>query len=153
MNTHGGYGHNLPCDLHNEHVNKLFKDIIGNMGANFTEQASTRAARAVTSLAAMSARFDDQTGIHPEATAHSRKSDEDDVKQVVKVLKDIDALIIHSDRCHSKFTKISSNPLQSLKKGNLDLWIKEKIKQRMKFKGIREENISDIDTSDDGSEV
>ena len=52
VNTHGGYGHNIPCDLHNEHVNKLFKDIIGNMGANFTEQASTQAARAVTSLAA-----------------------------------------------------------------------------------------------------
>ena len=109
MNTHGG---NIPCDLHNEHVNKLFKDIIGNMGANITEQASTRAARVVTSLAAMSARFDDQTGVHPEATAHARKSDEDDVKRVVKVLKDIDTLVFHTDRCHSKFPKISSNPLK-----------------------------------------
>ncbi len=29
------HGRNIPCDLHNEHVNKLFKEI-----ANFTEVAS-----------------------------------------------------------------------------------------------------------------
>ena len=45
INTHGGPGHNIPCDLHNEHVNRLFKEIVGNMGANFTEQANTRAAQ------------------------------------------------------------------------------------------------------------
>ena len=44
INTHGGSDHNIPCDLHNEHINKLFKDAIGCMGANFTEQASTRPA-------------------------------------------------------------------------------------------------------------
>ncbi len=40
MNTRGSKGRNIPCDLHNEHVNKQFKDII--LGANFTEIASTR---------------------------------------------------------------------------------------------------------------
>ena len=39
-----------PCNLHNEHINKLYKDIIANMGVNFTESASTYAARAVPSL-------------------------------------------------------------------------------------------------------
>ena len=33
MNTHGGKGRNLPCDLHNEHVNRLYKQLIANMGA------------------------------------------------------------------------------------------------------------------------
>ena len=28
INTHGGDGHNIPCDLHNEHANKLFKHAI-----------------------------------------------------------------------------------------------------------------------------
>ena len=41
---------NIPCNLHNEHVNKLFKEMISNIGANFTEAVSTRAAQAVTSL-------------------------------------------------------------------------------------------------------
>ena len=30
INTHGGPGHNIPCDLHNEHLNKLVKSIINN---------------------------------------------------------------------------------------------------------------------------
>ena len=47
VNTHGGKGRNLPCDLHNEHVNR---QLIANMGANFTLSASTRAARAVSFL-------------------------------------------------------------------------------------------------------
>ncbi len=79
VNTHGGSGHNIPCDLLNEHVNRLFKDIVGNMGSNFTQEASTKAARAVSSLARMAKRFDDQTGIHPQATAHTHKSDDKDV--------------------------------------------------------------------------
>ena len=120
INTHGGLGHNIPCDLHNEHVNRLFKEIVGNMGANFTEQASTRAARAVTSLAKMSKRFDELTGIHPESTVHCRKSHQDDVKHVVNVLQRVDALTIHRGRYHSKFQKISSNPLKSLDRDKLD---------------------------------
>ena len=54
VNTHGGLRRNISSDLCNEHVNRPFKEIVGNMGAKFTEQASTQAARAVTSLAKMS---------------------------------------------------------------------------------------------------
>lgn len=150
VNTHGGLGRNIPCDLHNEHVNRLFKEIIGNMGANFTEQASTRAARAVSSLANMSKRFDDTTGIHPESTAHCRKSDED-VKHVVKVVQTVDALTIHSGRRHTKFPKVSSNPLIALDREKLHKWITRKIKEQMKFRVMREGNTSDPEASDDES--
>ncbi len=47
------------------------------MGANFSKAASTWAARALETL---SVSFDKQTGIHPLATAHSKRSDEKDVK-------------------------------------------------------------------------
>lgn len=50
VNTHGGPGRNIPPDLHNEHMNKLFKEIIASMGANLTENATRRAARSVTTL-------------------------------------------------------------------------------------------------------
>ena len=58
INTHGGLGRNIPCDLHNEHINKLYKNIISNMGANFTKTASTWAARSVSSLHRISMAFD-----------------------------------------------------------------------------------------------
>lgn len=34
VNTHGGLGRSIPCDLHNKHVNEVIKEIILNMGAN-----------------------------------------------------------------------------------------------------------------------
>ena len=86
VNTHGGKGRNIPCDLQNKHVNKLSKDIVANMGANFTEVASTRAARAVSSLERLALALDKHTGIHPEATAHSTREAEKDVKMVVDVV-------------------------------------------------------------------
>ena len=86
MNTHGGKGLNIPCDLHNEHVNKLYKEIIGNTGANFTKFASTHAARAVSSLERLSLGFERQTGIHQGETAHSRRSDAKDVQIVAEVV-------------------------------------------------------------------
>ena len=44
VNTHGGIGRNIPCDLHCEHMVRLFKDTVHNMGSNFSEQSSTRVA-------------------------------------------------------------------------------------------------------------
>ena len=58
INAHGGKGRNIPCDLHNEHINGLFKDIVCNMGSNFTQEASTRAARSVTSLERIAKMFE-----------------------------------------------------------------------------------------------
>ena len=32
VNKKGGLGRNIPCDLHDEHVNKLIKEIVQRMG-------------------------------------------------------------------------------------------------------------------------
>ena len=149
VNTHGGPGMNIPCDLHNEHVNKLFKEVISNVGANFTEVASTRAARAVTSLVHMAERFDSESGIHPEATAHTTMSDERDVMSVVKVLQQREVLKIHPGRSHSKFPKMSTNPLQSLNREKLHLWIRDKVKDYGKFHPIQGEILSDSEVSEE----
>ncbi len=113
--SHGGKGRNIPCDLHNEHVNKLFKDTIKNMGANFTKVASTRVARAVTTIGHMVELFDTETGIHPQTSTHSRKSDDEDVKKVVKALMEQKILTVQSTpRSHDAFSSMTANTLQSL---------------------------------------
>ena len=124
---------NKSCDLHNEHVNKLYKEIIGNMGAKFTEFASTRAARAVPSLERLALGFERQTGIHPEATAHSRRSDAKDVQIVVQVVLKARILEVIDDRCHSKFPNFSSYPLHRFDRDRVIIWIKKKAKQHSKI--------------------
>ena len=134
INTHGGSGNNLPCDLHNEHVNRLFKEIICNMGANFTEVSSTRAARSVSSLEKMAKTFDNQTTIHPEATAHSRKSDHNDVIIVVDIVMKSQLLeCTDRQRSHSSFSKFSADPLHKLNREAMKKWITKKAKDHLKF--------------------
>ena len=52
MNSKGGIIRNIPCDLHNEHVNRIpvFKEATGNMDSNFTQTSTTRVARSVIFL-------------------------------------------------------------------------------------------------------
>ena len=147
INTHGGQGRNLPCDLHNEHINKLFKDIISNMGPNFTKAASTWAARAVSSLHRISMAFDKQTGIHPEATAHNTRSDEKDVKIVVDVLQKSEVLNVIVNRSHRMFPKFSPDPLHKLNREHMIKWIKRKAKEYTRSETATV-NDSDSDTEE-----
>ena len=82
INTHGGLGRNIHCDLHNEHVNKLFKEIITNMGASLIDESMQRAARAVTTLHQARSNFDKQSGVPVGTSAHSTRPDDADVLRV-----------------------------------------------------------------------
>ena len=156
MNTHGGPGHNIPCDLYNEHVNRQFKEIIGSMGANFTEQWSTRAARCVTTLSSIAETFDQQTGIHPEATSHTTASNQDDVLSVASVIQSCDILNVRSGRNHSNFPHFAASPLNSLNRTDLESWIKQKIMEHNKLAFVSEVNEDineDSDTSEDDGDT
>ena len=83
INTHGGLGHIIPCDLHNEHLNKLVKSVITNQGPNFTEAAIQRAPRSVTTLQAVIAKFDQQSNVPPISNSYSTKSLEQKVVSTV----------------------------------------------------------------------
>ena len=74
------------------------------MGSNFTE-ASTIAARAVTSLTSISVTFDKITGIHPESVTHSTRTDMDDENKVFRVIKQSNVLSERKGRHHSNFPK------------------------------------------------
>ena len=68
----------------------------------------------MSSLERLALTFDKHTGIHPEATAHSTREDEKDVKMVVDVVLKARVLEEIQNRYHSKFPKFSRNPLHTL---------------------------------------
>lgn len=109
VNTRGGKGNNIPCDLFNEHLNKLFKEIIQNMDPNLTDKAMKRAARSVSALHEFIRIFDEQTHIPATSSAHTSRSDEDDVTQVVSVLLKNRIMEEKSGRKHSLFTNLEVN--------------------------------------------
>ena len=67
-------GKNIPCDLHNEHMNKLLKGIVANMGPNLTEVTLQRAARSVSTIHTVCENFEKQSGVPFVSSTHSTRS-------------------------------------------------------------------------------
>lgn len=84
MNTYGGLGNNISCDLANEHINKHVKEIVANMGPNFSEEALKRAAGSVTYVDKISHMYDKNSSVPTNPSHHSTKSSEKDIELVVK---------------------------------------------------------------------
>ena len=111
VNTRGGIGMNIPCDLYNEHINKLVKIIIQNMGPNLTEKALQRAVRCVSPLYAICKQFDAATHVPVITTAHSAKSDAQDIGKIVSLVLRQKLLVMVGPRKHQFFPNMKLNPL------------------------------------------
>ena len=63
VNIHGLPGKNVEADLHMEHINRIAKQSIRNLGANKTQKAIERVGRAVGTLDKVISHFDEENGI------------------------------------------------------------------------------------------
>lgn len=135
VNTRGGMGMNIPCDLYNEHVNKEVKIIIQNMGPNLTEKALKRAVRCVSPLQTICKGFDAATHVPTITSAHTRKSEMEDIGKVVKTVLQLRLLEIVGQRHHQCFPKIKMNPLDHWKRSDTLKWIEDKKRDYGKYKG------------------
>ena len=150
VNTRGGLGRNIPCDLYNEHVNKLIKQIIVNMGPNLTKEALQRSARSVSTLQRLCAQFDQTTDLPIEGGKHSTYRDAKDVSTVVSTVLSNNLLSVSDKkRQHTTFPKMNLNPLKSWSKSKCEQWIDKKKQDYLKFKGSLEEDSSDSDADSD----
>lgn len=147
INTHGGAGRNIPRDLFNEHINRLFKDAVQRMGANFTEQATTRVARSITFLEKLCTQFDARTRIAPVTSAHTTKEDKKDMQQVVNIVLQNKLLHVIPGCYHTNFPQMSYNPLNDLDWNKMKEWIKNKVLAQKRYQPLAEGDISDEDAA------
>ena len=135
VNTRGGMGHNIPCDLYNEHVNKLLKHIIASMGANLTAGSLQRAACSVSTLQAICKQFDRESDVAVGTVAHSTRADAEDVAKVTNTVLKLQLLQVTPGRAHLAFRKMRLDPLWNWRKEETKQWIEQKMKEFMKFNG------------------
>lgn len=154
VNTRGGLGNNIPCDLYNEHVNKMVKSIIQNMGSNLTETSLQRAVRCISPLHTICKNFDAATNIPVVTSDHKTKSEAMDIGKVVSVVLQHDLLKKQKDpRKHQFFPKISLNPLQQLERKNVKTWIEKKKKEYGMCKGKYRQREADLCDESDLSDL
>lgn len=146
INTRGGMGRNIPCDMFNEHINKLLKHVIASMGGNLTDEALRRAARSVSTLEAVCRQFDTCSGVPSVGHSHSTLSDVHDVGKVMKTVTERELFSTVSGRKHAGFRTISTNPLNGWDMEQTKEWIKKKKAQFLKYQGAVKEQSFDSDS-------
>ena len=72
VNTCGGKGHNIPLDLHMEHLNRVVKDHVSNLGANVAEKSILQCGQSLKGLMEACSNFDEQVNLHKSSTSHTK---------------------------------------------------------------------------------
>ena len=127
VNVHGQPGHNVPVDMHMEHLNKIAKCAFGFLGSNKTKKAITRIGQSIGTLSPVLDNFDEDNHIQDESRTRKRPTNQKDIELVVKELLKADSLKMKSTkRKHSHFPNPRDN-LRVKDKGELLQWLIDKL--------------------------
>ena len=124
VNTKGTCGHNIPMDLHLEHLNRLVKNSIQSLGPNRKGEAVVRCGKALGTIHTVLENFDQDNNIEPPSGAHSSPSYQKDLGKIVNELIKERALVEKSPRRHLSFPR-TSNILHSKPPVHIVTWLVE----------------------------
>ena len=136
VNVHGGTGRNIPVDLHNEHLNRMLKDSVGDMGANLSESAVVQRSKSLKGVMDIIHTFDLNTDIHTLSTDHTASSlnkDEDAVLMELIKSKVFDYI---PGRKHKTFANISPNVSGHINASNFFQWLQEQKDKIVKYQEL-----------------
>ena len=74
VNVHGGKGNNVPLDLHMEHLNRIIKDHVANLGPNVARKSIIQCSKSLSGIMKVLENVDTQLEVKPPSTRHSRAS-------------------------------------------------------------------------------
>ena len=86
INTQGGLGHNIPADLHMEHLNRVCKEAVSQLRANKTPQSISKMSRALGTIQIMTRNLEKLLAIAPVSMKHAKCSDDKDLILMVNEL-------------------------------------------------------------------
>ena len=133
VNTRGGLGHNIPIDLHMEHLNRNVKDYVANLGANVAEDTIVQSGKSLGGIMAVCSQFDHDNGVRPQSQSHTRSKVATDQKEIIKELTENSRVFDYvPGRSHNTFRKIKPNVVPNIDKKNLIKWIETQKKELLK---------------------
>lgn len=147
INVHGLPGHNISCDLHMEHINKLVKVSIDGLGANKSEKAIKRVAKAIGVLSTSTESYDSEVGLVQPSGKHSDKSVQRDLNKIIQQLQDCEAFNPHSKAHHASFTHLHGNLVRTLDKSTVKEWMVQHFSNILQ-PGLISINIENSDNED-----
>lgn len=113
VNTQGKPGCNIPADLHMEHINKQFKGVLKNLGANVQPHTIVRASKAIGAIHDVSLALESELNFTCSSGKHNIPSVTKDIEKVVNVLQDVKVYERNKGRQHS-FMKFNRGLLAAI---------------------------------------
>jgi L1 cell adhesion molecule like protein len=122
VNVHGLPGRNIAADLHMQHLNYIGKGCIKSLGANKTEAAIQRSAKALGTIVPVLENFDEQNNMPDISGAQKRASTEKDQMIITQELLKTEVYKTIPGRKHASFPH-PKNILRGKKLEELKTWI------------------------------
>ena len=122
VNVFGLPGHNIPTDLHLEHLNAIVKSCVKSLRANKTEEAIKRSAKALGKLFPICQRFDEENNVAIPSGTHSRASIRKDLDIIVEEIQNLKIFDTVAGRKHPSFSH-PKNALLQKSEDELKRWI------------------------------
>ena len=132
------YGGNIPLDLAVEHYNNMMKNVVRLLGPNNTNRrAIDRYAKAVTTNKAVLSNFDKACRVLKRSGRHTQASIQNDLKKIVKELKNQEALTFKKNRHYKAHTKVQPSLLDNFDVHDFYAWIETHKKKLQLNRGQR----------------
>ena len=123
VNWAGGKGKNIECDTAQEVCNRTCKSVVLGMGANKTPAAIVRASKSVAGVEQIVTKFDFETSLHKQSTAHTSRSSQDDENIMIKDLIKLQPFHASPGRHHKSFINLESSILAGMDMESLFSWL------------------------------
>ena len=127
-NTQGGPGRNIPLDLYNEHLNRVFKDDLNTFRAQITQRSVKRSAQALGPMMKFLENIDVVIQHHPDSGMHTSADQKQDFDSILMMLNDAKIMHKQPGRVHKSFKNFTADPFHRLDHDKLLQWLKEKRK-------------------------
>lgn len=129
VNVHGRIGCNIPCDLHMEHLNRMVKLCVHNVGSNKTDTSLERIGRSISPVYEAVAAFDEDNDVSYASGKHSVPRRSEDRKQLIKALVQNNVFTHIPGREHKSFPKFSCNLMKGVDKVKTLKWMEHHYKR------------------------
>ena len=136
VNITGKEGHNVPVDMHMEHLNRTLKGYAAGVGANISSDSIIQLGKSLNGMMAVTESFDMANNIHRSSTKHTRKSaqrDEDQIIEELSVKSRVFDYIPGRTRSCKRFQNIQPNVTTKMDKTKLFEWLAGKKKEAKRY--------------------
>ena len=126
INIQGIQGRNIPCDLHPEHLNRICKNAISDLGVNKTEKAIIRVGNVLGTLSPVLQQYDLENHVRDTCGTHRAPKSDKDRDQIILQLQQLEIFSSPESRTHQTFPK-PRDVLHDFNHDKLCQWITEHI--------------------------